>query len=130
MQHHTDLQWLDTPLEKLKLYLDDLKSYLPYLERQYQRAKSRSQDLERLVGYAKPRIDDVKSHFRGLEPRVRTLRSFSQKLLVFGLAILFVVSWTIFLRGGASSSASGTPETDNSPFNATLGVRLPTTNSY
>ncbi|CAF9908545.1 MAG: hypothetical protein ALECFALPRED_004670 [Alectoria fallacina] len=85
MQHFIDLQWLDIRLEKLKLYLEEFGSNLTHLESQHKTQRPQFQDVERHLEYAKPRISDFKPSFRGLEPRIRTLRSLSQMLLVFGL---------------------------------------------
>ena len=130
MQHFTDLQWLDIRLEKLKRYLEELGSNLTRLESQHKSERPQFQDVERHLEYAKPRISDFKPNFRGLEPRIRTLRSLSQMLLVFGLIILFIVSWSNFVLRGGSLSTSRESEPDNSVFNATLGVCIPAISLY
>ncbi len=122
--HHTDFEWLDTRLEKLKLFLKELRSHLVHLGPRDDNSIPKL-DVECYLEYTKPWIDDFKPIVRGLEARVRTLRFLSQKLLVFGLIILFIVSWSNFLKRGGASSASRRPESDNSGFNATLGVCLP-----
>ncbi len=126
MQHHTDFEWLDTRLEKLKLLLKELTSHLVHLGPRDDNSIPKFREVECHLEYTKPRIDDFKPIVRGLEARVRTLRFLSQKLLVFGLIVLFIVSWSNFLKRGGASSASRRPESDNSVFNATLGVCVPT----
>lgn len=120
MQPFTDLQWLDVRLQKLKLHLEELGSDLVYLKPQHKPQKPQFQDVEHHLEYTKPRIEDFKLNFRGLEPRVRTLEYWSQKLLVFGLIVLFVVPWLKFLQRGGSSSAGRRPESDNPVLNDTL----------
>lgn len=122
MHHYIDLSWLDIRLERLKLYFEELTSNLLHLEPQYQFLGPKFHDVERHLGRSRPRIDDFKPNFRGWEPRVRTIRCYFQKLLVFGLIVLFIISWSIFLLRGRSSSESNRPESDNSVFNTTLGV--------
>ena len=124
MQQQTDLLWLDTRLEKLKLYLEHLRSNLVHMEPQYNILRPRLHDVESHLQYAKPWIDDFKLSFRGLEPHGRTIRCIFRILVVFCLVILFIVSWAIFLRRGESPFASRRPEPDNSVFNSTLGVCL------
>ena len=125
MQHHTDLEWLDTRLGKLKLFLKELRPHLVHLGPRDDNSTPQFQDVECHPEYTKPWIDEFKQIIRGLEHRVRTLRSLPQKLLVFGLVILFIVSWFNSLKRGGASSASRRPKSDKSVFNATLGVRLP-----
>ena len=125
MQYHTDLEWLDTRLEKLKIFLKGLKSHLVHLGPRDVNSTPQFREVECHLEYTKPWIDDFKPIVRGLEARVRRLRSLPQKLLVFGLIILLIFSWSNFLKRGGASSASIRPESDNSVFNATLGVCLP-----
>ncbi len=125
MQAYSDLFWLDIRLEKLKLYLDDLKSHFIHIELHYGNLRPRLPDVERQLEYVRPWIDDFRPSFRGLEPRARTIRSLIQKLLVCSLIALFIGSWWRFLRGGRSSLLSRSPETDHSVSNTTLGVCVP-----
>ena len=124
MQHYTYLEWLNTRLKKLKLSLEELKSDLVHLGPRYKNPGLQFQDVERHLEYAKPWLDDFMLNFRGLEPHVRILRLLSQKLLVLGLIVLFIVSWWTFLRRDGVSIRL---QPDNSVFNATLGVCLRTT---
>ena len=130
MHHYIHLPWLDTRLERLKLYLETLTSNLAHFEPQYKLLGPNFHDVERPLGFSKPRIDGFKPSFRGWEPRVRTIRCYLQKLLVFGLIVLFIVSWSIFLLPSRSSSESRRPEPDTSVFNTTLGVCLHVTSLY
>lgn len=130
MHHYIDLPWLDTRLERLKLYLEELTSNLAHLEPQYKLLKPNFPDVERHLGFSKPRIDDFKLSFCGWEPRVRTIRCYFQKLLVFSLIVLFIVSWSFFLLRSRSSSESRRLEPDNPVFNTTLGVCHHATSLY
>ena len=125
MKQHTDLLWLDTRLDKLKLWLEGLRSKLVDLDPRNEKLRLPSQDVECQTEFVRLWINDLKPGFRGLEPRFRGIRTICRKLLAFGLIALFIVSWWIFLRRGELVCRSRIPEPDTSVSNSTLGVCLP-----
>ena len=114
-----DLPSLDERLEKLKLYLEHLTSSLIRLRPQYE-------DL--MLESAEPWIEEYKPSCRGLELRGRAIKRVFQKLLVFFLVIVFIVTWANFLRPDGLPFASRRLELDSPIFNTTLGVGLCATN--
>ena len=112
---------LDKRLKKLKLYLEDLRSSLVWL---------RPQNENLMLETAKPWIEEYKPSCRGLEFRGKAIKRVLQKLLVFFLIIVFIVTWVNFLRPDGLVVASRRPESDSSILNTTLGVCLCAMNSY
>ena len=116
-----DLLSLDKRLEKLKLYLEDLRSSLVWLRPQYENL---------MLETAEPWIEEYKPSCRGLEFRGKAIKRLLQKLLVFFLIIVFIVTWANFLRSDGLPFARRRPQSDSSIFNTTLGVCLCATNLY
>ena len=108
-----DLLSLDKRLEKLKLYLEHFKFSQVLLRPQYENLMLES---------AEPWIEEYKPSCRGLEFRGKAIRRLLQKLLVYFLVIVFIVTWANFLRPHGLPFASRKPESDSSVFNTTLGV--------
>ena len=126
-QYHTDLLSIDKRLEKLKLYFEHLQSSLVRLRPQYENL------MDRHLESAEPWVEEIKEYkpsFRGLEIHGRTLKPVLQKLLVFFLIVLFVVTWANFLRQDEMPFTIRRPDSDNSVFNTTLGVCPPATTLY
>ena len=122
MQHFTHLLSLDTRREKLKLYLETWKSSLVRLEPRYGNLSLQFQDVERHLDYMRPWIDAFEPNLRGLDPRGKKLRAVFQKVFIFGLILLLILPWLMFLRRGESPFANRRKESDTSVFNRTLGV--------
>ena len=116
-----DLLSLNKRLEKLKLYLEDLRSSLVLLRPQYEHLMLES---------AESWIEEYKPSCRGREIHGRAIKRVLQKLLVFFLIIVFIVTWAKFLRPDGLPFASRRPKSDSSIFNTTLGVGLYATNLY
>lgn len=120
-QQYMDLLSLDKRLQKLKLYLEHLTSSLVRLRPQYDNLMLQS---------AEPWIEEYKPSCRGLLFNGRAFKRVVQKLLVFFMIILFIVTWANFIRPDRLPFASRRPEPYSPIFNTTLGVCLRTTNLY
>ena len=99
-----DLLSLDKRLEKLKLYLEHLRSGLVRHRPQYENLMLES---------AEPWIEEYKPSCRGLELRRRAIKRVSQRLLAFFLITVFIITWANFLRPNGFAFASRKPESDS-----------------
>ena len=122
MQHFTDLLSLDTRRKTLKIYLESCKPSLVRLEPRYGNLSLRFQDVEHHFEYMRPWIDTFKPDLRGLDPRGRKVRAVIHKVFIFGLILLLILPWLMFLHRDESPFANRRKEPDTSVFNRTLGV--------
>lgn len=120
-QRNMDLLSLVKRLEKLELYLEELRSSLVWPRPQYDNLMLESAELW---------MEEYKPSCRGVKFHGRAVKWISQKLPVFSLFIVFIVTWANFLRPEALPFASRKPESDGSIFNTTLGVCSCATHLY
>ena len=98
---------LDKRLERLKLYLE---------------YRLRAQYENLMLESGEPWIEEYRPSCRGLELRGRAIKRVFQKLLVFFLMIVFILTWANFIRPHGLPFASRRLELNSPVFNTTLGV--------
>ena len=130
MKPYTEPQGLQSWLQRLKEYLEELPSKLVHSEPRYEKLGPRCEDTEHRIENASPSIDVVTPYFPAFAPRMRLSRSAFRKLLAFGMVTLFMIPWLMFLWRGGSWFANKRSGSDDPVLNATLGVGLPAIHLY